>query len=323
MTRPAGPAVSASDTVVLALDRLTRRYGTRRGVDALTLEVVRGEVFGFLGPNGAGKTTLIRMLMGFIAPTSGTGRIFGWDIWRESHLARRSLAYLSGDPAYLGELTAAETLDFLGRSRGLPAGCWHALASRLDLDARVPIRKLSRGNRQKIGLIQVFMGEEPLLVMDEPTTGLDPLMQREFVRLIQEARAGGRTVFLSSHNLPEVERACDRIGIIRSGVMVEIRSVRELLAAHLRTVVVLFGDLPPSGALELPGVTVLEQSGLEWQLAARGDIRPLLARLADLSVRDVAIRTPEVEEIFMSYYDDPVKPGGDPPSHVSSTDARS
>jgi ABC-2 type transport system ATP-binding protein len=322
MTEPARPADAAGDTAVIELDRLTRRYGARRGVDELTFDVVGGEVFGFLGPNGAGKTTLIRMLMGFIGPTSGRARIFGRDVWRESHLVRRSVAYLSGDPAYLGELTAAQTLDFLGRSRGLRAGCWNALASRLDLDARVPIRKLSRGNRQKVGLIQVFMGDEPLLVMDEPTTGLDPLMQREFLRLVQEARAGGRTVFLSSHNLPEVERACDRIGIIRSGVMVEIRSVRELLAAHLRTVVVLFGDPPPPGALELPGVTVVAQAGAEWQLAARGDIRPLLGRLADLSVRDVAIRTPEVEEVFMAYYDEAGSPGGDRPSDVPPAGAR-
>jgi ABC-2 type transport system ATP-binding protein len=310
--------VSQGDVHAIQLDRLTRRYGTRRGVDALTLEVQTGEVFGFLGPNGAGKTTLIRMLMGFIQPTSGRGWVFGRDIWHESPEVRRKVAYLSADPAYLGELTAAQTLEFLGRTRGLAAGCWKDLAARLDLDVGVPIRKLSRGNRQKVGLVQAFMGEEPLLVMDEPTTGLDPLMQREFLRLVQEAHAGGRTIFLSSHNLPEVERACDRVGIIRDGLIVEVRSVRELLAAHLRTIIVLFGDPPPSGALDLPGVTVRDQSGPEWHLSARGDIRPLLARLAELSVRDVTIRTPEVEEVFMTYYD-----GGERPASVGDGAIRS
>jgi len=310
--------VSDGGARAIQLDRLTRRYGTRRGVDALTLEVHTGEVFGFLGPNGAGKTTLIRMLMGFIQPTSGRGSVFGRDIWHESPEVRRNVAYLSADPAYLGELTAAETLGFLGRTRGLPAGRWRDLATRLELDVDVAIRKLSRGNRQKVGLIQAFMGDEPLLVMDEPTTGLDPLMQREFLRLVQQARDGGRTIFLSSHNLPEVERACDRVGIIRDGVIVEVRSVRELLAAHLRTIIVLFGDPPPPGALELPGITVRDQSGPEWHLSARGDIRPLLARLATLSVRDLTIRTPEVEEVFMTYYD-----GAERPASVGNDEARS
>jgi len=307
----ARPIAAVGGRPVIQLEALTRRYGVRRGVEALTLDVREGEVFGFLGPNGAGKTTLIRMLLGFIRPTSGRGLIHGRDIWLESATVRRSIAYLSGEPAYLGELTAAQTLAFLGRTRDLPPGCWRPLADRLELDPDVPIRKLSRGNRQKVGLVQVFMGQEPLLVMDEPTTGLDPLMQREFLRLVAEARSAGRTVFLSSHNLPEVERTCDRVGIIRDGVIVEVQGVRELLGTHLRTAVILFGSAPPDDALDLPGVSVTEQSGDEWHLAIRGDLRPLLARLATLDLRDLSIRTPEVEEIFMAYYDHqaPNQPG--------------
>ena len=202
---------------VIEMRALTRYYGKRRGVIDLDLDVHENEVFGFLGPNGAGKTTTIRMLLGFIRPSSGRASIFGLDAWRDAPVVHQRVAHLSGEPTYLGEMTAGHLLDYLGTLRGLPARTWRPLAERLDLDPTVPIKKLSRGNRQKVGVVQVFMGGEPLLVMDEPTTGLDPLMQREFLALIGEARAAGRTVFLSSHNLPEVERTCDRIGIIREG----------------------------------------------------------------------------------------------------------
>jgi ABC-2 type transport system ATP-binding protein len=287
---------------------LTRSYGARRGVIDLDLAIEEGEVFGWLGPNGSGKTTTIRVLMGFIAPTSGRARIFGRDAWTEAAEAHRSVAFVSGEPAYLGDLTAGQTLGYLAVLRGLPTTAWRPLAERLDLDPRVPIRKLSRGNRQKIGVVQAFMGHEPLLVMDEPTTGLDPIMQREFLALVREARGEGRTVFLSSHNLPEVERACDRVGIIRDGRLIEVRAVRELLGDHWRTVTLALGSPPAPGTFDLPDVRVVADDGPEVRLLVRGDLRPLLRLAAGLDLGDMSIVTPDIEDVFIGYYDQRPQP---------------
>jgi ABC-2 type transport system ATP-binding protein len=287
----------------IELRGLTRYYGRRRGIVDVSLDVEEGEVFGFLGPNGAGKTTTIRMMLGFMKPSAGTARVLGQDAWRDASALHRRLAYLSGEPVYLGELTAAQLLDHLGGLRGLPRGAWRALAERLDLDPTVQIRKLSRGNRQKVGVVQLFMGNEPLLVMDEPTTGLDPLMQREFLGLVAEARAQGRTTFISSHNLQEVERSCDRVGIIREGRLVEIATVQSLLGEHWRSVNLVLNAPAPEGAFELPNIRRVMSSGRDVHLMVRGDVNPFLRRLAALDVLDVAITTPEIEDVFFRFYE--------------------
>lgn len=307
-----------ADTIELR--GLTRWYGKRRGVLDLDVSVQAGEVFGFLGPNGSGKTTTIRVLMGLIRPSAGSATIWGLDAWREAPALHRRMAHLGSDPGYLGELTAAQTLDHLGALRGLPRKSWTALVDRLELDPGVPIKKLSRGNRQKVGVVQAFMGTEPLLVMDEPSTGLDPLMQREFLALVAEARAAGRTVFLSSHNLTEVERSCDRVAIIREGRLVKVATVAALVGDHTRSINLLLARPAHEGAFALPGVTVLSSTGQDVHLMVRGDLNPLLRRLAELDVRDLAISTPDVEDIFFRYYDGSVAgsegrmaaaPGGD------------
>lgn len=173
----------------------------------------------------------------------------------------------------------------------------------IDLDTSVPIKKLSRGNRQKVGVVQLFMGTEPLLVMDEPTTGLDPLMQREFLALIAEARAQGRTAFISSHNLQEVERSCDRVGIIREGRLVEIATVQSLLGEHWRSVNLVLNAPAPAAAFELPNVRQVMSSGRDVHLMIRGDVNPFLRRLAALDVLDVAITTPDIEDVFYRFYE--------------------
>ncbi|HEX7951257.1 MAG TPA: ABC transporter ATP-binding protein [Candidatus Limnocylindrales bacterium] len=288
----------------IELSHLTRRYGRRRGVIDISFEVTEGEAFGFLGPNGAGKTTTIRVLMGFLRPSEGEARIFGRDCWSDAPLVHRDVSYVGGDPAYLGELPAAEQLDVLGGLRGLEPGSWRQLAERLELDPSVPIKKLSRGNRQKVGVVQAFMGHERLLVMDEPTTGLDPVMQREFLVLVAEARAAGRTVFLSSHNLPEVERCCDRVGIVREGRLVDVSSVQALLASHWRAVNLVLGAAPEPGTFDLPNVRVLAIDGQMVHLMIQGEVNELLRRLATLDVRDVAIATPDIEDVFLGFYED-------------------
>ncbi len=305
----------------IELRGLTRWYGKRRGVIDLEAGVHEGEVFGFLGPNGAGKTTTIRMLLGLIRPSAGGARVLGLDPWSHPEAVHRQLAHLGSDPGYLGGMDAASLLDYLGALRGLPKGSWRPIAERLELDPTVPVRKLSRGNRQKVGVVQVFMGREPLLVMDEPSTGLDPLMQREFLALVAEARGHGRTVFLSSHNLPEIERACDRVAIIREGRLVKIATVAALVGDHTRSVNLVLGTPAPDGAFGLPGVTVLSSTGQDVHLMVRGDVNPLLRRLGELDVRDIAVSTPDVEDLFFRYYEGTVAGSEGRPAAQGPVDA--
>jgi ABC-2 type transport system ATP-binding protein len=287
---------------VIELSGLSKSYGSRRGVTDLNLEVGEGEVFGYLGPNGAGKTTTIRLLLGTIRPSAGRALVFGIDAWASAPAVHRQLAYLGSDPGFLGQLKVAEQLDYLARLRGLAAGVWKPLAERLGLDPGVQIKKLSRGNRQKIGVVAVFMGREPLLVMDEPTTGLDPLVQREFLAILAETRAAGRTVFLSSHILPEVERSCDRVGVIREGRIVEVAPVHSLLDDHWRSVNLVLESVPEASLFKLPNVRVLSSSGRDVHLMVRGDVNPLLDRIAKLQVQDIAITTPDIEDVFLRFY---------------------
>ena len=283
---------------------LTKSYGSRRGIDDVTFTVDEGEVFGFLGPNGAGKTTTIRTLLGLLRPTDGSASIFGLDVWADAPRLHERLSYVGSDPAYLGELTAGRQLDDICRLRRLPKGIWRPIAERLELDPSVQIRKLSRGNRQKVGVVQAFMGDAPLIVLDEPSTGLDPLMQREFLALVSEVRTAGRTVFLSSHNLPEVERSCDRVGIIRDGRLIDISTVQALMAGHWRSVNLVLAEPASPGTFELPNVQVVSAAARDIHLMIEGDVNPLLRRIAQLDVRDIAVTTPDIEDIFLRFYED-------------------
>jgi ABC-2 type transport system ATP-binding protein len=300
---------------IIQVASLTKAYGKRRGIVDVSFDVAEGESFGFLGPNGAGKTTTIRTLIGLLRPTAGGATIYGLDVWHDAPAIHERMAYLGSDPGYLPELTSAAQLDYLARLRGLPSGAWRDLVDRLELDPSVAIKKLSRGNRQKVGVVAAFMGHEPLLVMDEPTTGLDPLMQREFLALVAEARAAGRTIFLSSHNLQEVERACERVAIIREGRLVEIATVSELLGEHWRSVNLVLAEPAPDGVFVLPNVQIVAVTGREVHVMVQGDVNPLLDRIASLDVHDIAITTPDVEDLFLRYYheDQPAPPAAAAP----------
>jgi len=220
---------------VIETERLTKRYGSARGIEDVTVSIERAEVFGFLGPNGAGKTTAIRTLLDFLHPTSGEARIFGLDSHRDSVAIHARLGNLPGDFGYGKQSTGREALRLLARLRGVEGlGRAEPLAERFHADLDRPLGELSRGNRQKVGLILATFHSPELLILDEPTSGLDPLMQEEFLALVTEERERGCTVLLSSHELDEVERVCDRVGIVREGKLIAVERVAKLLAKTQR-----------------------------------------------------------------------------------------
>jgi ABC-2 type transport system ATP-binding protein len=286
-------------------ERLTKFYGSHRGIEEITIEVEQGEVFGFLGPNGAGKTTMIRTLLDLLHPTRGSARIFGLDSRRDSVAIRERLGNLPGDFGYGKLATGREAISLLARLRGVSGlGGAVALAERFRADLERPLGQLSRGNRQKIGLILAAFHQPDLLILDEPTSGLDPLMQEEFLALVREERERGCTVFLSSHELDEVERVCERVGIIREGRIVAVERVSDLREKTPRLVSVEFaGPVDSAGLRELPGVRDLEGDGARVSLRVTGDIDPVLKAIARHTVVDLEVGRPTLEEIFLTYYE--------------------
>ena len=291
-------------TAVIETDRLTKRYGEARGIEDLSMSVEAGEVFGFLGPNGAGKTTTIRTLLDLLHPTSGAASVFGLDSRRESLAIRARLGNLPGDFSCDPRLTGRELVSFLAELRGVrDLGRAPQLAERFEADLDRPLGELSRGNRQKIGLIQAFFHDPELLILDEPTGGLDPLMQEQFLELVREEVQYGRTVFLSSHELDEVQRVCDRVGIIRDGRLVAVERVADLTGRAYRHVSLEF-DTPvdPAEFAQLPGVGELVAAGNRISFTVEGDLDPVVKAAARHPVRDLEVAQPTLEEVFLTYY---------------------
>ncbi len=293
-------------TAVIETAALTKSYGDSRGIEDLSLQVPKGEIFGFLGPNGAGKTTTIRTLLDLLHPTAGSALLFGLDSHRDSRAIRSRIGNLAGDFAYEDRTTGNELLTLFARLRGMDdLGSAADLAERFRADLTKPLRELSRGNRQKIGLIQALFHNPELLILDEPTGGLDPLMQEEFLTVVAEHRDKGATVFLSSHDLSEVERICDRVGIIRAGRLAAIESVSEMKGRAYRKVKVALGDAVDAGAFaSLLGVDSVSIDGNTLRLRVLGDINPLVEAIAKLDVRDLEVTAPSLEELFLEYYDE-------------------
>jgi len=291
---------------VIQTEQLTKRYGSQRGLEGVSMAVAEGEVFGLLGPNGAGKTTMIRTLLDLLHPTAGQALVFGLDSHRDSRAIRTRLGNLPGDFAYEPGFTGRDLLSLFAALRGMNGlGRAERLAERFRADLDRPLRHLSRGNRQKIGLIQALFHEPELLVLDEPTAGLDPLMQEEFMQVVNEERDRGRTVFLSSHDLAEVERVCDRVGIIREGRLVAVEEVAKLIGKAYRHVSLELGDaVDPAEFESLPSVTDVEVSGRQVTFKAAGDIDPVVKAAARHRVVDMELSHPSLEEIFVTYYED-------------------
>jgi ABC-2 type transport system ATP-binding protein len=285
---------------------LTKHYGKARGIVDLDLEVHQGEVFGFLGPNGAGKTTTIRLLLDLIRPTSGRAEVFGLDTRKDSLAIHRRLGYLPGELSLYDGLTGRELLTYFASLRGLDGlGEAPVLAERLGVELDRPIKTLSKGNRQKVGMVQAFMHRPDLLVLDEPTSGLDPLVQQTFYELVREVVAAGRTVFLSSHVLPEVQHVADRVGVIREGRLVLVDSVESLRARAFTRVEVTFAEPPSPAAFgAVPGVRVLERRGDVVAFAVDGEADALVKALAAFHVRALDSREADLEDVFLSLYRD-------------------
>ena len=293
-------------TVASAIETrgLTKDYGLGRGIFDLDLTVGEGEVFGYLGPNGAGKTTTIKLLMGMVHPTRGSGSIFGLDVGSQAVDVKRLVGYVPGELPQFGGWRGDEIVAYLAGLRGdVAESAVEAIAERLTLDLSRKYRELSHGNKQKLALLLGFMHRPRLLILDEPTTGLDPLHQQVFYELIRDARARGATVFLSSHVLSEVEHVCDRVGIVREGRLVTVAPLEQLAGIRTHRVEIEFADAPPVDGLR--AVTGLEQVTVSDHRVSgmlRGDPTALMAAIAGRRIVTFTSREPTLEEIFLSYY---------------------
>ena len=294
-------------TIAIHTERLTKHYGDVKALVDLDLDIHPGEVFGFLGPNGAGKTTMIRTILDEIRPTAGKASILGMDTHLQSVEIRDHMGYVPGDLALYPNLTGRDTLTYFANLRG--GVDWNyvdSLADRLGADLTKKVGDLSSGNRQKVGLIQAFMNKPDVLIMDEPSSGLDPLVQREFQRMMREVASEGRTVFLSSHTLSEVQRVADRVGIIRHGKLIAVEGVADLRSKAIRTIN-LFFDEPVAGETfkGLPGVRDVNIENHHVTLSFDGQMETLLKVVTErYSLLDITTQEADLEEIFLTYYEE-------------------
>jgi ABC-2 type transport system ATP-binding protein len=296
----------------IRLDRLTKQYTHLTALTSVSLDVQPGEIFGFLGLNGAGKTTTIRILLDLVRPTSGQAFVFGMNCRTEALKVRSRIGYLPGELGFFADMTGRGTLEFLGRlgEREIDDRWRRSLLDRFELsdaDLRRRLREYSTGMKRKLGIVQAFQSDAPLLILDEPTEGLDPLMQESLYELLEETRRRGQTVFMSSHVLREVERVCDRIGLLRRGELVLVSPVDEVRQLAARSVRILFRQSveTPAGDARWPeGCQILEVTPRAWSLRIRGPLGPLMAMIAPLPIEDIEVREAHLEDVLKRYYKD-------------------
>jgi len=290
--------------IAIQSSQLTKKYGKRMGVEGLTFGVEEGSVFGFLGPNGSGKTTTMRVLLGFLRPDEGSVRVLGRDAWSDGTAIRRDVGYVPGDLRLYPWLTLNRGLRFSGSIRGRDltrAGL--ELADHFSLDPSLRANVLSRGNRQKLGLILALAHRPRLVLLDEPTTALDPLMQERLYEHLRALSAEGRTIFLSSHSLNEVERLCDHAAILREGKLAALDSLTSLRSRAGRSVFIRFargGANPPDAAP--PFLSMVERDDFTWQATFSGSVSPLLAWAASQPIEDLSIGEPDLDRVFRGFY---------------------
>lgn len=302
-----------SPTPAIEVDRLTKRFGQFTAVDDVTFEIHRGEIFGFLGPNGAGKSTTIRALLDLIRPTSGECRVLGLDSRRDAVEIHRRIGFLPADLALWPNLTGRQTVEYLGRLRG--GVDWNqvdSLAERLGADLSRKVGEYSSGNRQKLGIVLAFMHSPEVVILDEPITGLDPLVQLEFHTLLREMADAGGTVFLSSHTISEVERVADRVAFIRRGHLIAVEHMAELQDKALRRITLEFADAVPGAAFEgVEGVREVSVDGPAVTAEYEGSLAPLLAVATQHDVLSVSSASVDLDEIFLRFYRDEVEAAGE------------
>jgi ABC-2 type transport system ATP-binding protein len=291
-------------SAVIEIEKLTKSYGSHRGIIDVDLTVDEGEAFGFLGPNGAGKTTTIRTLLDHIRPTSGQARIFGIVTTDDPVAIHRRVGYLPGEFTLYDKLTGGQTIEYFANLRGgVDAQFQRQLIDRLEVDPSRKFKEYSKGNKQKIGLIVALQHRPDLLMLDEPTSGLDPLVQQTFYTVIREAKAEGRTVFLSSHILSEVERTCDRVAIIRDGRLVKVDRVEALRdLAHHEVELRFAGDVPVGAFAALAGVSDVTTEDNLLRMRVSGSITPVVREAANYELLDFVSREPSLEETFLAQY---------------------
>ena len=294
-------------SAIIEVENLTKSYGSKRGIRDVSFQVEAGEVFGFLGPNGAGKTTTIRLLMALLKADAGTARIAGLDCWQQSVEVKRLVGYLPGEPALDPGLTGGQILEYFGHLRGgVDQAYLKQLIKGLDLDPTRKFRQYSSGNKRKVVLIQAFMHRPRLLILDEPTNGLDPINQQEFNHMVVEARDTGQTVFLSSHIMSEVEQTCNRVGIIREGQLVRVGGITELKDIKRYEITIRFANPVSAEAFKtLDGVVQVEKvaDGHTLRLTIQGEADAVIKAAAQYPVVTLTSHEPSLEDIFLRYYE--------------------
>ncbi len=290
---------------VIVIDQLVKSYGKVQAVRGISINVERGEIFGFLGPNGAGKTTTLRCMLDLIRPTSGSIRVLGMDAQRELHALHQRIGYLPGDVRLPGQMTGKQIIDYFSRLQGREPVLLSTLLERFDVEIKRPLKGYSKGMRQKIGIVLAFMCDPEVLILDEPTSGLDPLLQKTFNEFLLEEQARGRTVFMSSHIMSDVEKVCHRVAVIRKGEIVTIEEVGTLREKAGQRVTVEFGEnVPESELVNIPGISVLTRSNGTYHFNVSGSMDPLIKALSQHNVVRLHAEEAPLEEVFLKFYED-------------------
>lgn len=289
---------------MLEVHNVTKKFKNGKGIFNVSFSIKEGEVFGFLGPNGSGKSTTIRHIMGFMKPDTGFIKVNNLDTWKNQGKVQKYMGYLPGEIAFLEGMTGKGFLDFMAEMQGLKDfSRSHELIERLKFDVNTPIRKMSKGMKQKVGIVAALMHEPEVIILDEPTAGLDPLMQRVFIELILEEKSKGKTILLSSHSLPEIERTCDKAAIIKDGVVITVKDIHELQSMQRKLFEITFQNPSDAEAFAKSNLHIEFCEKNKVRVAVQGNFDEFLAETAKYHVRNIDVFTQNLEEIFMNYYD--------------------
>ena len=298
----------ATSEPIIVIDQLKKSYGKIQAVNGISMSVEHGEIFGFLGPNGAGKTTTIRCMLDVIRPTRGTIRILGMDAQRDKLALHQYIGYLPGDVHLPGQMTGKQIINYFSRLQGTEPVLLKDLVARFDVEMKRPLKGYSKGMRQKIGIVLAFMCDPQVLILDEPTSGLDPLLQKVFNEFLLEEQARGKTIFMSSHIMSEVEKVCHRIAVIRKGELVTVEEVETLREKAGQRVTVEFGDPVTEEELtRIPGVSMVKKSNGHYQFNVSGSMDPLIKALSRHEVIRLQVEEAPLEEVFLKFYEEPEK----------------